>query len=352
MVRRFFKNLILRITSCVMVLVTLFSAGGCSLADVFAWMSDNGLSSPIDITSNVHKTYFNGGDGSEKNPYQIDNALQLYYFAWLQDLGLFNVDSDDEGTQIDTVYFVLTNNIDMSGYQLPPIGTTEHPFLGNFDGQGYTVSNLTVENEREHLFEPPEGSSEISKYTEIIGFFGVVGSINDKYKNEDGTYNYATQANKATNLVIEDITIITHTEHALVGFVAGYVNGTVDLVGVADGTVKVSSGTQALSCTTNISDYSIIGYCSPEYKKELYVFGASLNKPGATKTYTVVLQNSNDGEGQGWGGSVKMQDIFSWLDDSMGTTSRSYTYVYERIDVVGLNGTRTTTKRSSESRDS
>ena len=154
-----------------MVLVTLFSAGGCSLADVFAWMSDNGLSSPIDITSNVHKTYFNGGDGSEGDPYQIDNALQLYYFAWLQDLGLFNVDSDDEGTQIDTVYFVLTNNIDMSGYQLPPIGTTEHPFLGNFDGQGYTVSNLTVENEREHLFEPPEGSSEISKYAEIIGFF-------------------------------------------------------------------------------------------------------------------------------------------------------------------------------------
>ena len=96
-----------------MVLVTLFSAGGCSLADVFAWMSDNGLSSPIDITSNVHKTYFNGGDGSEGDPYQIDNALQLYYFAWLQDLGLFNVDSDDEGTQIDTVYFVLTSNINM-----------------------------------------------------------------------------------------------------------------------------------------------------------------------------------------------------------------------------------------------
>ena len=343
MVRRFFKNLILRITSCVMVLVTLFSAGGCSLADVFAWMSDNGLSSPIDITSNVHKTYFNGGDGSEKNPYQIDNALQLYYFAWLQDLGLFNVDSDDEGTQIDTVYFVLTNNIDMSGYQLPPIGTTEHPFLGNFDGQGYTVSNLTVENEREHLFEPPEGSSEISKYTEIIGFFGVVGSINDKYKNEDGTYNYATQANKATNLVIEDITIITHTEHALVGFVAGYVNGTVDLVGVADGTVKVSTGTQALSCTTNISDYSIIGYCSPEYKKELYVFGASLNKPGVTKSYTVVLANSGEGEGQGWGGSVKMSDIYTWLSAIKNRNDiTNNAYILERTDCVVDLGSKVT----------
>ena len=103
MIKRFFKNLILRITSCVMAIVTLFSAGGCSLADVFAWMSDNGLSSPIDITSNVHKTYFNGGVGSAVDPYQIHTPLQLYYFAWLQDLGLFNVDGDDEGTEIDTV---------------------------------------------------------------------------------------------------------------------------------------------------------------------------------------------------------------------------------------------------------
>jgi hypothetical protein len=130
-----------------MAIVTLFSAGGCSLADVFAWMSDNGLSSPIDITSNVHKTYFNGGVGSAVDPYQIHTPLQLYYFAWLQDLGLFNVDGDDEGTEIDTVYFVLTSNINMKDnetqYTLPPVGTTEYPFVGNFNGQGYTVSNLT-----------------------------------------------------------------------------------------------------------------------------------------------------------------------------------------------------------------
>ena len=356
MIRRFFKNLILRITSCVMAIATLFSAGGCALADVFAWMSDNGLSSPIDITSNVHKTYFNGGDGSKDDPYQIDNALQLYYFAWLQDIGLFNVDSKDEGTEIDTVYFVLTSNIDMNDgemqYTLPPIGTTEYPFVGNFDGQGYTVSNLIVENDRDKLIEPPEGSEEIEKYSEIIGFFGVVGSIDDMYKNADGTYNYATQANEVTNLVIEDITIITQTKKALVGFVAGYVNGTVDCVGVADGTVKIVSGTQALSYTTNLSDYTLIGYCTPEYEKDLYVFNSSINKPNATKTYTVVLQNSNDGEGQGWGGSVKMSDIHTWLANSMGTTSGNYTYTYERTDFVFLDGTRTTTNRSSENRNS
>ena len=30
-----------------------------------AWMSDNGMSSPIDITSNVHKSYFESGDGTK-----------------------------------------------------------------------------------------------------------------------------------------------------------------------------------------------------------------------------------------------------------------------------------------------
>ena len=52
-----------------------------------AWMSDNGLSSPIYITSNVHKTYFHSGDGSKGDPYVIATPLQLYYFSWLQYLG-------------------------------------------------------------------------------------------------------------------------------------------------------------------------------------------------------------------------------------------------------------------------
>ena len=328
-----------------MVLVTLFSAGGCSLADVFAWMSDNGLSSPIDITSNVHKTYFNGGDGSEKDPYQIDNALQLYYFAWLQDLGLFNVDSDDEGTQIDTVYFVLTNNIDMSGYQLPPIGTTEHPFLGNFDGRGYTVSNLTVENERDHLFEPPEGSSEISKYSEIIGFFGVVGELNE------GDYNYDTSANQVKNFVLADVTVNTHTDNALIGIVAGYVNAPIEFVGVVESKVNIANNNKqpsALKYTSNLSDYSLIGYCTDECKDSVYVFAASLANPGISDSYNVVPE-AGGGSTTGWGGSVKMSDIVTWLSTVMKTTSQSgrvsstnNNYILERTDYVALDGTRVT----------
>lgn len=348
MIKRFFKNLILRITSCVMAIVTLFSAGGCSLADVFAWMTDNGLSSPIDITSNVHKTYFNGGDGSKGDPYQIDNALQLYYFAWLQDLGLFNVDSNDEGTEIDTVYFVLTDNIDMDGYKLPSVGTTQYPFLGNFDGNGKTISNLTVENERDHLFEPPTGSEELEKYAEIIGFFGVVGSLPN-----DNSYSYESTTNEIKNLLIQDITIATHTEKALAGFVAGYANGIIDCVGVVGGTIKMVNTPipTTYTDTGNISDYALIGYCTTNCKNQVYVIGTSISAPNSTATYQVVLNNSNDGEGQGWGGSVKMSDIYTWLSAIRNKNNiTNANYILERTDVKYLSGKTVTKTRTTASR--
>lgn len=324
-----------------MAIVTLFSAGGCSLADVFAWMSDNGLSSPIDITSNVHKTYFNGGDGTQENPYEIATPLQMYYFGWLQNLGLFNVDNDKDG-QIDTVYFVLSTDIDMDGYNLPPIGTTEYPFLGNFDGGGNTISNITIENELDHLFEPPEGTDDFEQYAEIVGFFGVVGELTD------GAYTYDKQTNQVKNLLLENITVVTHTERALVGFVAGYVNGTVDLVGVVGATVTVSAGTQALSYTSNLSDYSLLGYCTEDYKNEVYVFGSSLAKPGVSAMYTVVPE-AGGGSAQGWGGSVKMSEIYTWLTDVSEdrATSSNNNYILERTDIATLDGTTVTTERTT-----
>ena len=137
---------------CIVITLLLQSAG-------LAWMSDNGMSSPVHITSNVHKQYFEGGTGEVDDPYQIASPIQLYYFAWLQYLGYFNIDEDEIGEdgygELDTFYFVLNNDIDMHEvnsdgelieYILPPIGTTDNPFIGNFDGCGYTVKNATVEN--------------------------------------------------------------------------------------------------------------------------------------------------------------------------------------------------------------
>ncbi len=38
----------------------------------------------------------------------------------------------------------LGSDIDMAGVSMSPIGTAEHPFMGEFNGQGHTISNLIV----------------------------------------------------------------------------------------------------------------------------------------------------------------------------------------------------------------
>ena len=40
----------------------------------------------------------------------------------------------------------LTANLDLKNEAFTPIGTAEHPFSGNFDGAGHTISNLKVES--------------------------------------------------------------------------------------------------------------------------------------------------------------------------------------------------------------
>ena len=52
----------------------------------------------------------------------------------------------------------LTENIDLTGVSFPGIGSSEHPFTGVFDGQGHTISHVTI--------NAPEG--------ENVGFFNVI----------------------------------------------------------------------------------------------------------------------------------------------------------------------------------
>ncbi len=315
-----------------------------------AWMSDNGLSSPIYITSNVHKTYFHSGDGSKGDPYVIAAPVQLYYFAWLQYLGYFNTDENGNDKIDSTVYFKLLNDIDMTGYTIPPIGTTDNPFIGNFDGADFTVKNVTIENHYSSLIEPPDEVKE-GDYTgvEIIGFFGVVGYLpEDKDK-----YEYETSANEVKNLALSNITVKTQTDPSLIGLVAGYVNGYVDRVGVIGGTVHIDDGVKALSYTANISDYSLIGYCMEGFRDDIYIMDVVLSNPGTDdEKYTVVPDMTAGDDGQGWGGSVKMSDIYSVIqnassivnynDPTYGSYQSNFGYLFDRTDFEDLNGLRVT----------
>ena len=95
-------------------------------------------------------------DGSKSNPYVIANIDQLKAFA----------DAVNKGNSYAGKYVVLGANLDLANVDWAPIGKAEHGkttgFAGVFDGQGYTVKNLTC------------GTATDAKEYEAVGFFGVI----------------------------------------------------------------------------------------------------------------------------------------------------------------------------------
>ncbi len=81
---------------------------------------------------------FSGGNGTSSNPYRISTAADLSAIAQ---------QVNSSGTEhYKDVYFKLSNNIDLGGKEWTPIGKNDSTywFEGNFDGNGKTISNLTI----------------------------------------------------------------------------------------------------------------------------------------------------------------------------------------------------------------
>ena len=278
--------------------------------------------------------YFESGDGSAEHPYEIAKPEQLYNLAWLQYLGAFNQTSDPEFTPF---HFYISAELDMSTFVLPPIGTQDNPFIGYLDGQGHTVSNLTVANvttedvnEAAKIYDLPQNVKYLEgtnvSGVEIIGFMGVVGT----YNGTTATYDSQTLALK--NITLQNLTVNTQTDNALIGLAAGYVNGPMENVAVNGGTITIKSGTapvDATNMTSNMSDYSLVGYCTDAYKimakqpDEVVQHYILATVPVLiNKTMSQLVQ----GHDNTWGGSIDMKSMYERLLRLFGNSSHiSYT---------------------------
>ncbi len=78
---------------------------------------------------------WNGGSGISGDPYLIANATQLKELQT----------TVNGGQNYSGKYFRLTANIDLSGSEWIPIGTSTAQFKGNFDGNNYTISGLHMD---------------------------------------------------------------------------------------------------------------------------------------------------------------------------------------------------------------
>ena len=231
-------------------------------AVTYAWYRPIKLNfAPAKVDGSIRASYFASGDGSKYAPFEIAKPEQFYNLAWLQYLGKFN--EADENGAIPTTYFYLSADIDMAGYVLPPVGTEKYPFIGNFDGKGKTVTGLKIAVPTDLPIE------EAYEYPQIVGAFGVVGTMGDTKDSitiDGRNYTYSSAANEVKNVTFKGLTVETQTTDALIGLAAGYVNGTLTNVGIQlDNTLmsklNIKFNTSPLNAiSANLSDHSLVGY--------------------------------------------------------------------------------------------
>jgi hypothetical protein len=83
------------------------------------------------------------GDGTQASPYLINNASDLRLLA--STVNNASANGSSPSTEGRGTYYKITADIDMGVYRFEPIGIDElHPFNGNIDGGGHTISNLSL----------------------------------------------------------------------------------------------------------------------------------------------------------------------------------------------------------------
>ena len=82
-------------------------------------------------------TSFSKGDGSITNPYIIDDGGKLAYF--------FTLINSEDNSEYFNKFYSLTNNIDLNGYDFS-FATFNKTFSGNFNGNGFSIFNFTLNN--------------------------------------------------------------------------------------------------------------------------------------------------------------------------------------------------------------
>ena len=166
---------------------------------------------------------FAGGTGTAEDPYQIANGAELAYLA----------SSVNSGETYTGKNFVLTANIDLNGLPWTPIGNSFSDallegsnyriFAGNFDGNGYTISKVSI------------GSETTPFESDVFGLFG------------------ATEG-KISNLNLDTVSI-----HGVAKITSGYVIGPAGgLVGYSAGSIENCHVT-GLTMDMNAQDGGIAG---------------------------------------------------------------------------------------------
>lgn len=151
--------------------------------------------------------------------YQIKTANNLFWFA-----ALVNGTLTDGTAQNAAACAVLTTNIDLTGEAWTPIGSESNPYTGTFDGAGYTISGMTLENAESYsgLFGNVTGT--VRDFT-VTGTITITGSeAVSKVGGAVGSLGIATAGGTVSGVTSDvDITVTSGKGH--IGGVVGSMMG-------------------------------------------------------------------------------------------------------------------------------
>lgn len=221
---------------------------------------------------------FAGGSGTEADPYQISDASELAYLAHL-------VNSQTASPEYK--YYILTDNIDFNFAQWVPIGIGEMEnqyFYGSFDGNGYTISNMTIST----YSAPYVGLFGYIKDSEIknLNFMGEIYNLSlTEQMNIGAVAGYSKDSTvKDCNVVYINISSIKSTNDANrvsdfsnVGCIVGKQDGGVIQDSVADDCyMSLQTGSFNAGIIAGYSNGEIIG-CSVNAEENLVGTGNNVN---------------------------------------------------------------------------
>ena len=212
-------------TTAEMKTLSTFSEAGWCISDMDGFdadwiISSDGQDYPQIIRFAYHDpsdTVPLSGEGTEQHPYQVGSpsdmvSLSQYSSVWDK-------------------YIVLTDNVDMSGVAIRPIGNSRVRFTGCFNGQDFAIRNITMNFPNK----------------DNVGVFGFVGSggtitnLSIEDANSIGKYNVGGLVGENSKGVISNC----HSTGCVAGNSSSSVGGLIGLV--FRGTISNCSSTVSAS---------------------------------------------------------------------------------------------------------
>lgn len=338
------KNKWLALIALVVLAAAVFSV-------TFAWLAgSNVIKSTVDKAS-ILTSYFHTGDGSEENPFVITRPLHFYNMIYLYQrlegfadegyyfqLGYQLLYDEDDAEPDENYYFyrygddgkivpgqyssVLNmayyNDDEGMGGALLPIGTSDVPFLGTFDGKGLTVANLHI-----------TGSETIGNDTLATSDIGIFGYVDEGATVKNTYFNGVTidlSGLDPTSTTDDETHDATHHDEDK--------DGTPDLsyVGFLAGHIKTSSIVQHVY----LNDCHVIG---GDAARSGYGFFGCVEKADGTLVDSLgseVATLRGGGDDAGFGGSIDMYSTFQRLM-TIYNTVRSGTSQYVSAETIVID---------------